>query len=103
LWHRFKKALLRQANIIEFQIIGEVTVFAITELPSAGQMSAARNWWAIGRGQRSASTGLIFGVRKSPVCRTTGDRTTLALAFMNYLCFFHDFPIPLCVSSMLRI
>jgi hypothetical protein len=29
--------------------------------------------------------------------------TTLALAFMNYLCFFHDFPILLCVSSTLRI
>jgi hypothetical protein len=26
-----------------------------------------------------------------------------ALAFMNYLCFFYDFPIPLCVASMLRI
>jgi hypothetical protein len=26
-----------------------------------------------------------------------------ALAFTNNLCFFYDFPIPLCVVSMLRI
>jgi hypothetical protein len=26
-----------------------------------------------------------------------------ALAFMNYLCFFYDFPIPLGAASMLRI
>jgi hypothetical protein len=57
-------------RIIEFKIIGGVTVVTI-EIPSARQMNAAGNWGAIGPGHRKrACWGLIFAVRKSPVSRT---------------------------------
>jgi hypothetical protein len=41
--------------------------------------------------------------KKATMCSVDIKLNVTTLAFMNYLCFFHDFPIPLWVLSMLRI